>query len=117
MDGIEFQAADIAVLTSSLRLNFVIRGVHVNEDFNEGFAPEFESHYRVPQLRFVVRTRVLCQAGRARAARDGHEMSAWLCERAPLWVVVHVCALLRDWRERYDDGYDNDADDDVDHAE
>ena len=23
------------------------------------------------------------------------DIVAWLCERAPLWVVVHVCALLR----------------------
>ena len=54
-------------------------------------------HYSVPHVGFVVRTRVMCQAGRAHAAARTHgEIVAWLCERAPLWVVVHVCALLRE---------------------
>jgi hypothetical protein len=57
---------------------------------------ELSSHYRVPLMRFVVRTRVMCQAGRARAAGSRSAVVAWLCERAPLWVVVHVCMLLRD---------------------
>ena len=38
---------------------------------------------------------MMCQAGRARAADVHGDIVAWLCERAPLWVVVHVCALLR----------------------
>ncbi len=52
--------------------------------------------YRVPHVRFIVRTRTMCLAGRCRAAgaRRG-DIVAWLCERATLWVVVHVCALLR----------------------
>jgi hypothetical protein len=29
------------------------------------------------------------------AAIPRGDIVAWLCERAPLWVVVHVCALLR----------------------
>ena len=54
------------------------------------------AHFLEPHVRFVVRTRVMCQAGRARAVADVHgDIVAWLCERAPLWVVVHVCALLR----------------------
>jgi hypothetical protein len=55
------------------------------------------AHFLAPHVRFVVRTRVMCQAGRARAAggRRRGDIVAWLCERAPLWVVVHVCALLR----------------------
>ena len=55
-------------------------------------------HYSVAHVGFVVRTRVMCQAGRARAAATTHRRGvlAWLCERAPLWVVVHVCAFLRD---------------------
>ena len=54
------------------------------------------AHYLVPHVRFVARTRVMCQAGRARAVADVQgDIVAWLCERAPLWVVVHVCALLR----------------------
>jgi hypothetical protein len=55
------------------------------------------AHYLVPHVGFVVRTRVMCQAGRARAADARGDIVAWLCERAPLWVVVHVCALLRDF--------------------
>ena len=56
------------------------------------------AHYIVPHVRFVARTRVMCQAGRARAADEARgDILAWLCERAPLWVVVHVCALLRDF--------------------
>ena len=53
------------------------------------------AHFLEPHVRFVVRTRVICQAGRARAAHVPGDIVAWLCERAPLWVVVHVCALLR----------------------
>jgi hypothetical protein len=54
-------------------------------------------HYSVVHVRFVVRTRVMCQAARARAAGASGDVSAWLCERAPLWIAVHVCALLRDY--------------------
>ena len=53
------------------------------------------ANFLEPHVRFVVRTRVMCQAGRARAAGVRGDIVAWLCERAPLWVVVHVCALLR----------------------
>jgi hypothetical protein len=55
-------------------------------------------HYCAPHVGFLARIRVMCQAGRARAAgaRRRGSIVAWLCERAPLWVVVHVCALLRD---------------------
>ena len=68
------------------------------------------AHFLEPHVRFVVRTRVMCcvtsifcicicicicKAGRAHAADVHGDIVAWLCERAPLWVVVHVCALLR----------------------
>ncbi len=53
------------------------------------------AHYDVQHVGFVVRTRVLCQGARARAGARGDVLS-WLCERAPLWVVAHVCVLLRD---------------------
>ena len=53
------------------------------------------AHFLEPHVRFVVCTRVMCQAGRARAAGACGDIVAWLCERAPLSVVVHVCALLR----------------------
>ena len=45
---------------------------------------------RTTSCQFVVRTRVMCQAGRARAAGAHGDIVAWLCERPPLWVVVHV---------------------------
>ena len=51
----------------------------------------------MPRVGFIVRTRVMCQAERARAADSHGDIVAWLCEHAPLWVVVHVCALLRDF--------------------
>ena len=55
-------------------------------------------YFSIPHIRFVVRTRVMCLSGRARAAHARRRLGVvlWLCERAPLWVVVHVCALLRD---------------------
>ena len=53
-------------------------------------------YYVVPRVGLVVRMRVMCQAGRARAAGVGGGIAAWVCERAPLWVVVRVCAVLRD---------------------
>ena len=53
------------------------------------------AHFLEPHVRFVVRTRVMCQARRAHAADVHGDIVAWLCERAPLLVVVHVCALLR----------------------
>ena len=59
-------------------------------------AADFASHYRVPHIRAVVRLRVMCQAGRASASGSHSEIPAWLAERAPLWVVVHVVALLRE---------------------
>ena len=36
-------------------------------------------HYSVVHVRFVVRTRVMCQAARARAAGASGDVSAWLC--------------------------------------
>ena len=90
-------AANIKGFLGSLRLNHVLREAHGLDDIAEDLPTDLAARYRVPHVRCVVRTRVMCQAGRARAAgaRRG-EIVAWLCERAPLWVVVHVCALLRE---------------------
>ena len=64
-------------------------------------------HYFVPHVRTVLRTRVLCQAGRARVKRGRRtEVVMWLCERAPLWVVVRVCELLRRVYRSDDGTYD-----------
>ena len=55
-------------------------------------------NFLVPHVGCVVRTRVMCQAGWASAACErGDDVVAWLCERAPLWVVVRVryCGTIR----------------------
>ncbi len=80
----------------SLKLNFVLRTIDGIDDFDSPpLVAELACHYRVPHVRCIARTRVMCQAGRALAGARG-DIVAWLCERAPLWVVVLVCALLRD---------------------
>ncbi len=85
------------VALCSLKLNFVLRTLGgICEFGSPALEAELASHYRVPHVRCIVRTRVMCQADRARAAGTFGDIVAWLCERAPLWVVVHVCALLRD---------------------
>jgi hypothetical protein len=85
--------AGVAAILGAMRLNFTLRYAGLDDD--ENFDAELACHYRVPRVRWLVRTRVMCQAGRARAAAGARRnINAWLCERAPLWVVVHVCALL-----------------------
>jgi hypothetical protein len=75
----------------ALKTNFVLCEIFTEDD---KLSEELERYYRLPRVRTV---RCVCQAGRARAVGARDEIVAWLCERAPLWVVVHVCALLR-WR-------------------
>ncbi len=89
-------AAASGAIWRALGLNFALRTAEGIEVFGAQCTRELRRHYRVPLMRCIVRTRVRCQAGRARAADTrGGEVVAWLCERAPLWVVVQVCALLR----------------------
>jgi hypothetical protein len=67
------------------RLNFVPREGRVQDAAVHG--TEAAAVYRrVQHVRFS-------SSGRGRAASAG--AAAWLCERAPLWVVVHVSGLLR----------------------
>ena len=89
-----FGTPGITALSAMLTRNFVVR--HIPGWYS--VLPDLRSHYRVPRVRFIARTRALCQEGRCRAACSRGELQdlAWLCERAPLWVVVHVCALLRE---------------------
>jgi hypothetical protein len=47
----------------------------------------------MPYVHIVVRI-ALAQAEWCRAAGGRSGIVAWLMERAPLWVVVHVCMLL-----------------------
>ena len=89
-------AAVADTVLRSLKLNFVLRVMDGLDDLDSPpLEAELACHYRVPHVRCIVRTRVMCQAGRARASGARGDIVAWLCERAPLWVVVHVCALLR----------------------
>lgn len=85
----------VAALLRGLKINAGLRSIF---ERNSVLDAELACFYRVSHIRCVTRTRVMCQAGRARAAgaRARCHVIAWLCERAPLWVVVHVCALLRD---------------------
>ena len=89
-----FGATGKLALEELLRLNFVLRFVP-----GVDCQTELACHYRVPHVRYIVRTRVMCQAGRARRCGRARDIVALLCESAPLWVVVHVCALLRDCDE------------------
>ena len=86
-NGIGGAGAAVAdTVLRSLKLNFVLRVMDGIRAFGSPpLKAELACHYRVPHVRCIVRTRVMCQAGRARA-------TSW---RAPLWVV-HVCALLRE---------------------
>jgi hypothetical protein len=60
-----------------------------------GYSVRFQ-HFDGPHVAWLVRTRVMCQAGRAIAAAGARgDIVVRLCERAPLWVVVHVRAQLR----------------------
>ncbi len=83
------------LLAAALQRSFVLRAVGIH---SAALDAELRSHYRAPLVRWLARTRVLCQAGRARAAAaDAPDAAAtvWLCVQAPLWVVARVCALLR----------------------
>ena len=60
-----------------------------------GFAREVRCQYRVPHVRFVVRSRALWQVGRC-ASVGPPRVAPWLLRTAPLWVVVRVCELLRE---------------------
>ena len=89
-------SAGHAAISAACGLNFVLRAAYGCE----ALEPELAARYRVPHVRALLRTRVMCQAGRATGVVDarggGGSVMAWLCERAPLWVVVAVCALLHE---------------------
>jgi hypothetical protein len=79
---------------TALETNCVLYDLGTDKRYCELLA-ELGRYYRVPHVRFVVRIRVMCQAERAHAAGARSDIAPWLCKRAPLWVVVQVCALLR----------------------
>jgi hypothetical protein len=81
-----------------LKLNFVLqafRGIR-----SPSLDAELACHYRVPRMRCIIRTRVMCQAGRARAAdtrgdiasrrvvavRAPRPSGSW-CTRAPCYAT------------------------------
>jgi hypothetical protein len=57
---------------------------------------ELRCHYCVHARAVRAHSRDVPGGPVRRAAGARGAIVAWLCERAPLWVVVHVCALLRD---------------------
>ncbi len=74
-------------------MNFCVRHLGLGD---ERVRAELRRYYRVPHVRGVVRARMMCQAGRCVAVEaTAGCVEAWLCVRAPLWVVVRVCQLLR----------------------
>ena len=79
-------------MSALTKANMVLREV-IGCDY---IAAELGRRYRSPLTRLIIRTRALCLAGRCRAAGTRSEVVAWICERAPLWVVVHVVLLLRE---------------------
>lgn len=76
-----------------IKLNF---GLQITSNCDR-VLKELGSPYRVPRVRFLLRTRALCLCvpTRVRSAGACSDVVAWLCKIAPLWVVVRVCALLR----------------------
>ena len=62
---------------------------------------ETRCHYRVPHVRFIVRSRALWQAGRCASVVPSLVVT-WLLRVAPLWVVVRVSELLRKRRSEWD---------------
>lgn len=50
----------------------------------------------VARLRLLICMQACCTAGRAQPEAGARsECVSWVCERAPHWVLVRVCALLR----------------------
>jgi hypothetical protein len=91
--GTSITSVGAALMATALKTNFVMREVRIQD---AAISAEMTGVYRVPHVRFIIRTRYCCLTG-GRARCDARsEVIAWLCQRAPLWVVVHVCALLRD---------------------
>ena len=85
-----------ALICSAARASLCLReralfGIHHDPEL----VLEWRSHFRVPRIRMLLRTRALCLRGRAAGARLG-DVVVWLCCTTPLWVLVRVCGLLRD---------------------
>lgn len=54
---------------------------------------EMRTRYRQRHVRWIIQTRALSLSRRGRFS-DPTEPAAWLCARAPHWVIVHVVRLL-----------------------
>ena len=90
-------AADRALFFYALRLNFSLRDVEgiagVDAEHANCVKTELASRYRIPHVRFLVRTRAICLSGRGAGTSKG-VVVVWLLCDAPLWVLVRVCGLL-----------------------
>ena len=75
-----------------LKTNFVLRTLSLTGA--AALNTELERRHRMPHVRFLIRTRALCLAGRCCAAGGRSAIAAWLCERAPLWMLVRVVEMM-----------------------
>lgn len=136
LEGSRVRDAGVASLCDALRVNCTLRACSVLPDKVAlddvlGADPEereagvylqrlvdarLRAHVRYadPYVRWLLRTRALYNAGRARPLRArrarARSVSLWLCTSAPLWVVVRVCELLRPARPPLRAWYDGDDD-------
>ena len=71
--------------------------------YNDALGRELLARYRIPHVRFLIRTRELMRNSRAQLALDGNALCpiAWVCNRAPMWVAIQVVQLLCDTRSMY----------------
>ena len=94
--------AGLRALLAAVTENYCIRrlaasGNHAGgADARRGITAALGSRYRQAHVWLIVRTRAICIAGRAEPAPARGVVIAWLCASAPIWVVVRVCALLRE---------------------
>jgi Ran GTPase-activating protein (RanGAP) involved in mRNA processing and transport len=125
LEGTRIGEEGVARLCDALRINCALRSCSVlpdkvaQDNAMSGDADEHEgavylqrrvdaclrlhARYCNGHVRWVLRTRVMCYAGRARALGQrsraattaSSSLASWLCSAAPMWVVVRVCELLR----------------------
>ena len=95
-------AGTIEALLPEFARSGTLRFAVFGRDYKHSVPRGTPFRYSTPRVRFLARTRVLVQAGRARPSsprtKRRHDTTdetlAWLMERAPLWVAAKVVALL-----------------------
>ena len=86
-----------ALVRATAHLRVLTRNVIYRDDRSDWFPFRRAIHYYDVHVNMVVRLRLACQAKSCSWINQATRSStaAWLCTNAPLWVVVHVCKLLR----------------------